>query len=69
MSGYGSQKMTMKMPTTPKPATPAPAEPKEPATAESRRVYGGKYVRESLDERLLKEYKFFLDQRWKYHIC
>ena len=62
MSGYGSQKMTMKMPAAQKPAaTKEPAA--EPATAESRRVYGGRYVRESLDERLLKEYKFFLDQR------
>lgn len=27
---------------------------------EQRRVYGGKYVRESLDERLLKEFEFFV---------
>jgi len=39
------------------------AEPeKQKVAAEARRVYGGRYVRESIDDRLLKEFEFFINK-------
>jgi hypothetical protein len=35
---------------------------KQKVAAEARRVYGGRYVRESIDDRLLKEFKFFINK-------
>lgn len=39
------------------------AEPeKQKVAAEARRVYGGRYVKESIDARLLKEFEFFVNK-------
>jgi hypothetical protein len=39
------------------------AEPKTGTNNEARRVYGGKYIKESLDARMLKEFNFFINQK------
>jgi len=51
----------------PAPAAKAPADDneiygRERVAAEACRVYGGRYVRESIDARLLKEFEFFVNK-------